>query len=116
MTRPTLGSVELQQSTFAGFDYPAHVEVVPILGDGVTPGGNAVLQSSALTVRQAAIAWTSTDPTDVATIRGYYENLTPVTYTEHDGSTDHDVYVIAFAASSSFHDVWECTATLVEAP
>lgn len=116
MSRPTLGTVEIMQASFSGFDYPQVAQVVPLLGDGVTAGGNAVLQGGALTVRQAALTFVLDDPDDVDTVRGYYEGLTSVTYTEHDGTTTHTVYVLAFAAQLRVGDIWDVAVTLVEAP
>ena len=114
--KPTLGAVTIWQTSYGGFDYPTRGQVVPLLGDGVTAGGNAVLQGGALTVRQAALAFTLDDPADVATVRGYYEALDLVTYTEHDGVTTHDVYITAFSAQLRVGDIWDVSTTLVEAP
>lgn len=115
MTRPALGSLNLIQTAYSGFGYPATGQVVSVLGDGTGTGGNAVLQQGALPFRQATVSWVAENPTDVATARGYSETLESVEYTDHDGDS-FDVRVIGFTSSVLVGDFWNCSATLLEVP
>lgn len=115
MSRPTLGGLELMQTAYSGFDYPPRGQVVPVLSDGTTPGGNAVLQSSSNTFRQATVAWVAATPADVATVRAFYEALSSQAYVDHD-AVSYTVRVIAFSASVRVGDYWDCSATLLEIP
>lgn len=115
MSRPVLGSLTLMQTAYSGFDYPERTQVVPLLAPSLTSGGNAVLQSTALTLRQATVSWVAPSPAEVATARGYKETLEVVAYTDHDGN-DTSVRVIAFSASVRVGNYWDCTATLLELP
>lgn len=114
MSRPTLGTVALMQGSRSGFDYPQVAQVTPLIGDGVTPGGNAIIQGGALGFRQATIPFVLDDPDDVDTIRGYYEALSTQTYTDHDGVTTYSVVVLVFSAQERVGDIWDCQVTLVE--
>lgn len=115
MTRPTLDSNELMQTAFGGFNYPQSAQIVALLGDGSTPGGNAVLQQGALAFRQAPLSWVAASPAEVATIRALYESKEVVTYVDHDGNST-TVVVFEFTAAVRVGDFWDCTATLVEIP
>jgi hypothetical protein len=65
---------DLTQSAFTPFAYPARALIVPLLAaDPGDAGGNAVLQSGALTLRQATVTWTALTTTDKDTALGYFE-------------------------------------------
>jgi hypothetical protein len=114
VSRPTLDDNELMQTAFSGFSYPNNAQVVALLGDGTTPGGNAVLQQSALTLRQATVSWVAASPAEVATIRALYESKESVEYVDHDGNTT-DVRVLDMSSAVMVGDYWSCSATLIEA-
>lgn len=114
MSRPTLDSNELMQTAFTGFAYPQNAQVIAILSDGTTPGGNAVLQQSALTLRQATVSWVAASPAEVATIRALSESKAAVNYVDHDGNTT-SVRVLELSSAVRVGDYWDCTATLIEA-
>lgn len=115
MSRPTLGSLELMQTAYSGFGYPGRAQVVPILAADPATGGNAVLQSSALTFRTAQVSWVAANPTDMETARGFHEALSEQTYTDHDGNT-YQVRVTEFSAAVRVGEYWDCSATLTEVP
>jgi hypothetical protein len=112
MTIPSLNSVTVLQGNTTGFNYPSNAQVVAILGDGTTPGGNAVLQQSALGFRQCVIAFDA-EASDVALHRALYESKALVTYVDEDGAM-WGVRVLEFEASLSGNAIWACTATLLE--
>lgn len=114
MSRPTLDGNDLMQTAFSGFNYPNNAQVVALLGDGTTPDGNAVLQQSALTLRQATVSWVAPTPAAVATIRTLYESKAAVNYVDHDGNTT-SVRVLDFSSQVRIGDYWDCTAVLIEA-
>ena len=84
-----LGSITgiLVHSNYEGFDYPEVAGVTPLLGDGSSSSGNAVLQGGALGFREAAIAGTILGSTDAGSLRTYYQNKTAVTFTDDIGTS-----------------------------
>lgn len=115
MSLSTLDSNVLYETSFSGFDYPNNAQVVDLLGDGTTPGGNAVLQQSALTLRRATITFTAYTSTARETYRALYESREAVDYVDFEGTTT-SVRVLEF--SSIFvggGPWWDCTAVLLEA-
>jgi hypothetical protein len=113
MSQPTLGTLDLTQSAFTPFAYPARSLIVPLLAADLTAGGNAVLQSGALTLRQATGTWTALTTADKDTALGYFEGLTSVAYVDFFG-TSHSVRVIDFSATYLGFGYWTCQATLLE--
>ncbi len=113
MTMQSLGSIDpLLTTAYSGFDYPSYGQVVPLLSGDPTSGGNAVLQSSALTLRQAAVTANAEDA-DALVLRGYYETKAEVPFTDFDG-TESTVIVMDFSRTNIKDSVWECSMTLLE--
>jgi hypothetical protein len=113
MTMQSLGSIDpLLTTAYSGFDYPSYGTVVPVLSGDPTSGGNAVLQSSALTLRQAAVTVNAEDA-DALVLRGYYEAKTEVLFSDFDG-TESTVVVMDFSRSNIKDTLWECSMTLLE--
>jgi hypothetical protein len=112
MSRPTLGDLELMQTAYSGFRYPPRAQVIPLLGLGAD-WGNAVVQSSALTLRQATVSWVAASTADKDAARDLAESLEEIGYTDHNGF-EHTVRVIDFSSAHRVGDFWECTATLLE--
>lgn len=109
MTRPILGSLELLETAFSGFAYPARGHVVRDLN------GGAVLQLGALTLRQASIAWVAPSTAEKDTAHGYFDAIQQVPFTDREG-VNRTVVVLAFssAVSGAYHGAYDCRATLVE--
>jgi hypothetical protein len=115
MSFPTLGSLTLHATSYSGFDYPSRALIVPLLAASSVPGGNAVIQSGALTLRQATITWEATSA-DVATAGGFADALSTQTFTDDEGAA-RSVIVFAFGPTDEIApDWWSCSATLVELP
>jgi hypothetical protein len=109
----TLDSLDLILTSYSGFNYPGNAQVVALLGDGSTPGGNAVLQQSALTLRQASLGWVAEGAADVAAVRALYESKEEILFVDEDEET-RLVRVLDFSANAHGGDLWDCTATLLE--
>jgi hypothetical protein len=109
----TLGALTLTQSAFSGFAYPSRALIVPLLAPDPADGGNAVLQSGALTLRQATITWTALTTSDKDTALGYFEQLTSVAYVDYFANSS-DVWVTDFSATYLGEGYWTCQATLTE--
>jgi hypothetical protein len=101
----------LMDDQWSGFDYPNNAQVVPLLGDGVTVR-NAVLQQSALTLRQGTLSCL-VETADADTLRTDYEARSTVTFTDYDGATT-DVVILDFTRSLKFAGVWAVTVILLE--
>lgn len=108
-----VGMEDLWDDQFSGFAYPAHKQVVPLLGDGVSATGNSVLQEGAKGYREAALAFTAPDRTTKDAIRGFEESSESVTFVDYDG-TSRSVRVLSFDASLMFADVWKVNVRLQE--
>lgn len=109
---PTLGDLDLWESSYSGFTYPQTAQVVPVLAVSGTIGGNAVLQSGGLPWRQARL--TATGPeADVAEIRGYYESREEVPFVDRFGVT-RTVRVLEFSQDVILGDLWAYSLTLLE--
>lgn len=116
MSQPILGSLTLNlMESYSGFDYPGRALIVPLLAPSTSAGGNAVLQSGALGFREAKITWLAVGETEVATARGYYEDLSEQTFTDFSG-VDHAVRLTEFSAQARAGDFWDVSATMVERP
>lgn len=113
MSLATLDDLELNLTAYSGFNYPSNGQIVALLGDGTSTGGNAVLQQSALTYRQTAIAWLAESIEDVEAVRDLYETKEEVTFVD-EWDVDRGVRVWEFSSSAIGGDRWDCTATLVE--
>lgn len=113
MTMQSLGSVTtLLTTAYSGFDYPSYGTVVPLLSDDPSSGGNAVLQSSALTLRQASLTANAEDD-DANVLRGYYETKTEINFSDFD-DTNRRVVVLDFSRTNIKSGLWECSMTLLE--
>lgn len=109
----TLGIVdELIAQNHEGFAYPEAAEITPLLSDGQHER-NYVLQSSALTVRQARRSWTMVPTADMHTIRAYASTKEEVPLVEEDG-TARSVVVMDFSPTQHFVGYWDISATLIE--
>lgn len=115
---PTLAGNTLRQTTYSGFDYPDTIRLVPLLDDGTTFTGNAVLQQGAMALRQATLTVIAMSPSDLSTYRTIYQSRAAVTYVDHD-SNSFSVIVAEFTASvlegSEDGQVWVVNMRLVEA-
>lgn len=110
-----LGSItDLNVQSWEGFDYPEIATVTALLGNGAATG-NAVIQSSALTIRRSRIAGTIQSSSDLSALRAAYEGKTVITFTDDDAAT-YSVYVFDLQVNRIFPSVWNYSATLVEAP
>jgi hypothetical protein len=96
----------------AAFAYPEIAQVTPLLSDGLHER-NYVLQSSALSVRQARRSWVVVPTADMHTLRGYASTKEEVALVEEDGTT-RPVVVMDFDARERFVGYWDISATLVE--
>ena len=103
---------ELMAQEHTGFAYPEAAEITPLLSDGAHER-NYVLQSSALTVRQARRSWTMVPTADMHTIRGYASTKDEVLYVEEDGSS-RSVIVMDFDPRQRYVGFWDISATLIE--
>lgn len=112
MSRPTLGDLELMQTSFSGFRYPRRAQVVPLLGLGAN-WGNAVVQSSAPTLREATVTWVAASTADKDVARALAETMEEIAYVDHDGQP-HSVRIIEFSSALRVGNFWDCSATLVE--
>lgn len=95
-----------------GFAYPESAQVTALLSDGVHER-NYVLQSSALTVRQARRSWVLVPTADMHTLRGYASTKEEVLLVEEDG-TERSVIVMDIAPRQRFVGFWDVSATLIE--
>lgn len=112
---PTLDGIDLLGTIWSGFAYPQNAQIVTLLSDGVTPGGNAVMQSSALTFRQATISFKLEADADVAALRAIAATHEEVTFVDYSGASAQ-VRVLELSASMAGHELWDCAASLVEVP
>jgi hypothetical protein len=112
MSLATLDDITLLDSQYSGFDYPNTKQVVGILHDGTSLGGNGVIQQSGFAFRQATIGFVA-ETEDALAVQTLYEATSEVTFTDHDGYT-RDVVVLDYSRSLLFGEVWQVSATLVE--
>lgn len=112
MTLPSIGSVEILQTTTTGFNYPQNAQRVTILSNG-TSTGNEVLQSSGLGARSCVLSFRLDDPSDVETLRGLFASKAEATYVDEVG-TVWFVRVFEFEPSYTGNELWDCSATLLE--
>lgn len=109
----TLGVIDqLIARDHEDFAYPESAQITALLSDGQHER-NYVLQSSALTVRQARRSWVAVPTDDMHTIRGYASSKQEVLLTEEDG-TQRSVIVMDFGATQRFVGFWDISATLIE--
>jgi hypothetical protein len=110
----SLGSIDPLnvQATWTGFDYPEAGQVLNLLGDGTTLGGNAVLQQSSFAFLEAKIHGTLTSSSDLSTLRGYHLNKTSVTFS--DGSDDYIVAVMDLQVDLVYPSVWNYACRLLQ--
>lgn len=88
-----LGSINpLNVDEWEGFDYPEMTQVTPLLGDGTSATGNAVLQSSALGYPMAKIKGTLTASADLAYLRTYAQGKAAINFVY--GATTYSVVVL----------------------
>ncbi len=113
MSVPTLAGITLLQTTFGEFLRPEVKQVIPILGDGTTNTGNAVLQGGAPGFLQASLSFFLDDRADVTTLRDLAETADAATYVDHEGET-WIVRLLALQASLDGNSMlWACSLTLV---
>lgn len=107
----SLGTIDpLLVEDFDGFDYPQSATRTPLLSDG-TSTRNELIQSSGLLLLTAHLTGTLAAE-DIATLRGYYATMDPVTFTDANGNA-RDVRVFECAVSD-FTDWGTFAITLVE--
>lgn len=107
----TIDPFNVQQ--WDGFDYPEYATITPLIGDGSSTTGNAVVQSSALTLKEATISGTLTNSTDLSDLRGYYQSKGEALFTD-DASNTTVVRVFDLRISRVFINVWNYSCRLVE--
>lgn len=120
MSTPTLDSHDIDHEiSFSGFDYPASIEVSPLLRTNTTLTGNASIQMGAMTFRQASLTAIVESTDDKETFQAVYEASAVVEFVDHAG-TSYDVVVMTFDASvldgSAGGGDWNISMTLVEVP
>jgi hypothetical protein len=112
----SLDGIDLMQTAETPWSYPDNVVVTPLLGTDAFTTGNAVLQSSALTVLTKQITFTTDDPTDIAAFLADRYAGAEVTYIDPDGAMVANAVITTLQANRSGAGLYECTATLIQAP
>jgi hypothetical protein len=116
MSAFSLGTISpFNVQSWDGFDYPENAVVTALLGDGSASAGNAVIQQSALTVRESRISGTLTNSTDLSDLRGYYQSKGEVLWTD-DVAATLTVRVFDLRISQVMPTVWDYSCTLIESP
>ncbi len=103
----------LNVQTWTGFDYPENAEITALLGDGVSTS-NALIQQSALTLREGRISGTFTSSTPLGTLRSLYEGKTASTFS--DGTDSVSVLVFDLVIDKVMPSIWNYSCRLVTAP
>lgn len=77
----SLGAIDpIIVNRWSGFDQPETARVTPLLGDGTSTTGNAVIQQTALGYPVANVSGVITDSSDLDLLRGYADNKDTVTF------------------------------------
>jgi hypothetical protein len=108
-----LGEVNLWIDSFAGFDHQTFVTRVRLIGDGTTLDAEA-LQSGSLPRRSATVNLPEVESADLATLRGYYRDVTPSWCITPEETVR--VVVTDFTANLVLPGVWACNLGLLEVP
>lgn len=111
----SLGSISpLNVQGWNTFDYPERAQVVPLIGDGTSTGLNAVVQQSALTMRESTIHGVLTSSSDVDTLQGYFEDKSSaVTFTDSSSNT-FSVVVFDLETDLIYPGLWTYSCRLVQ--
>jgi hypothetical protein len=121
MTAPTsgfaLGSISpiwVEDGKYSGFEHPPFITLVGIIGTiaGTPSTENEVIQSGSLPRRQATVTFPWVTDADWATMSGYHETVTPVTWVAPEETLT--VIVEELKPSQIAPGLWTVDATLVE--
>lgn len=111
----TLDVYPLMQTSETVWAVPDNVSVTPLLDDGSNSIGNAVLQSSGLTVLTKTIGWSTDDKAVFDGLLALRYAGTTVVYIDPEGDAAF-VVITSLSAQRTGRSLWEGSATLVQPP
>lgn len=109
-----LGSIDpiwVEDGKYSGFEHPPFITLVGIISDG-TSVENEVVQAGSLPRRQATVTFPWVTDADWATMSGYHETVTPVTWVAPEETVT--VIVMELKPTQIAFGLWTVDATLVE--